>query len=41
VLENAGFKPVLSYNLEDFGFKKGETEVTEEAIGRAIVAMEL
>ena len=40
VLENAGFKPV-SYNLEDFGFKKGKTEVTEEAIGRAIAAMAL
>ena len=40
VLENAGFKPV-SYNLEDFGFKKGKTEVTEEAIGRAIAAMGL
>jgi hypothetical protein len=40
VLENTGFKPV-SYNLEDFGFKKGKTEVTEEAIGGAIAAMGL
>jgi uncharacterized metal-binding protein len=40
VLENTGFKPV-SYNLEDFGFKKGKTEVTEEAIGGAISAMGL
>jgi uncharacterized metal-binding protein len=40
VLENAGFKPV-SYNLEDLGFKKGKTEVSEEAINLAIEKMGL
>jgi len=40
VLERAGFKPV-SYNLEDFGFKKGKTEVNDETIGRAISTMGL
>ena len=35
VLENAGFKPV-SYNLEDFGFKKGKTDVNDAAIDLAI-----
>ncbi len=40
VLENAGFKPV-SYNLEDFGFKKGKTEVSDEVINLAIVKMGL
>ncbi|HMK55024.1 MAG TPA: putative zinc-binding protein [Dissulfurispiraceae bacterium] len=40
VLENAGFNPV-SYNLEDFGFKKGKTEVDGDTISRAISAMGL
>ncbi len=40
VLENAGFKPV-SYNLDDFGFKKGKTEVNDETIERAIAAIGL
>jgi len=35
ILENAGFKS-LSYNLEDFGFKKGKTDVNDEAINIAI-----
>ncbi len=35
VLENAGFNPI-SYNLEDFGFKKGKTDVNDEAVNRAI-----
>jgi len=40
VLERAGFTP-RSYNLEDFGFQKGKTEVNDEAIGRAIAALGL
>ena len=35
VLENAGFKPV-PYNLEDFGFLKGKTEVNDAAVDMAI-----
>jgi len=35
VLENAGFKPV-SYNLEDYGFQKGKTEVNDAAVDLAI-----
>ncbi|MGO9013822.1 MAG: putative zinc-binding protein [Dissulfurispiraceae bacterium] len=31
ILENAGFTP-KSYMLEDFGYKKGKTEVTSAAI---------
>ncbi len=34
VLENAGFTP-KSYMLEDFGYKKGKTEVTSAAISNA------
>ena len=34
VLENAGFTP-KSYMLEDFGYKKGKTEVTIAAISDA------
>jgi len=40
VMENAGFKPV-SYNLEDFGFKKGKTDVNEESISLGIIKMGL
>ena len=35
VLERAGFTPT-SYNLEDFGFRKGKTEVNDAAIHVAI-----
>jgi len=31
VLENAGFKPKF-YNLQDFGFQKGKTEVNNETV---------
>lgn len=40
VLERAGFEP-KSYNMEDFGFKKGKTEVSDESIVRAIAAIGL
>lgn len=35
VLENAGFTPT-SYNLEDFGFQKGKTEINDAAINEAV-----
>jgi len=35
VLENAGFKTV-SYNLEDFGFRKDKANVNDTAIDLAI-----
>jgi uncharacterized metal-binding protein len=40
VLERAGFSS-KSYNLEDLGFKKGKTEVNEDAINLAIAKMGL
>lgn len=34
ILEHAGFNPV-SFNLKDFGFEKGKTDITDENIEKA------
>jgi len=40
ILENAGFKP-KSYNLEEYGFKKGKTKISNATIDEAAKKLQL